>query len=735
MNQKAGLVSPLGGFGGLLCISLCLACPIHSAFAQERKIIFGGEYAYPPFEWDDRGAARGFNIDLENAIAEVGGVEYEHRLNVWPVTLRALEAGDVDVVPMFYSAQRAQKFAFTPPFQFVDHNIFGAVGSARISSIEELSTYRVAVEEASYAQQTIAEQEGLQIELVLTPTTLSALEAVAGDRADYAVLAAPTANYLIRTRTLPLESVSLPFWPRSYGFAVQNDRVELSEWLTQRLYEVLRSGTYDQIYSRWEDHLAPTTQRGYSRLVVVALISAMLVAVVGLVWVWRLRRTLIANTRDALREAKQRRSAEARARWVANHNPDTDLPRQQFFMRRVSQLLSRAKVGPDQPIKQVVAIKLADLDKTIRTFGHKAGATALRCFADQLRAMKFEALGQIGRDVILIFADKGQIDSELRAVASLRDTLVLNTQGTPRLFAGVATWPAHGSSLADLLKSAETALAVAVETRQSWVEYRPSMQPDGADLELLEIFQKTAGAGLYSVYQPQIDIQSGRVVGAEALARWDAQGIGPVSPERFIPLLEDAGIIRHVTTRMLRESIRLAADLRRAGCPCPLSVNVAISDLLGEKLQKTVFDTLRAHKGEARDLRLEITETSFTEQSEAIRSIIAKFLEDGIDTSIDDFGTGYSSLSYLSDFPIKEVKIDRSFVNGMTRKPEYKSIVHSTITMAHELCLLVVAEGVETEAELKMLRRLGCDRAQGYLISKPLREKEFMAFLQSPRAT
>lgn len=718
------------GVRGLVCVALGYTLGVSNLWAEETKIVFGGEAAYPPFEWNDRGTPRGFNIELEQAIAEAGGVEVEHRLGDWSETIRALEAGDVDVVPMFFSEQRERSFVFTPPFQFVSHGIYAREGTAHISSVDDLAGSHIAVERASYAHQYI-EAEGLSVQLVLTPNTLTALQAVADGRAEYAALAAPTANYLIRARNLALNNVGPPLWPRSYAFAVRKDRIELAEWLTQRFYEVLRTGAYQQVYGRWEDQLALTEEGTLARVFGYATLPATVLALLGLVWAWRLRGTVLARTRSLVDEVERRRDAEAQARRAFDYDAATGLPRLHYFSQQVDALLTRANSDRRTPPQQVVALKLADVDRTIRTFGHGAGRDAVRAFADHLSSMNFAALGVSGRDVFFAFGESERIASKLRRMASPSDTLVLGAHDTPRLFAGAATWPQHGRTLEQLLRRTETALAVAVEKRQGWVEYRSSMEPDEEALKLIDLFRKTAGAGLYPVYQPQMDIRSGQLVGAEALARWDAQGVGPVPPRKFIPLLEDAGLVRHVTTRMVREAVRVAAELRRRGTPCPISVNVSVTDLLGDKLQKTVFEALRTHDGKAGDLKLELTETSVAERSDAIQGVITRLRESGIRTSIDDFGTGYSSLSYLSDFPVQEVKIDRSFVKGMVNRPQDKSIVDSTIAMAHALRLLVVAEGVEHATQLDMLRAAGCDRAQGFLISKPLKESEFADFVRT----
>ncbi|HVY63311.1 MAG TPA: EAL domain-containing protein [Gammaproteobacteria bacterium] len=691
-------------------------------------LVFGGDAAYPPFESLEHGTPRGFDIDLEDAIAAAGGARAEHRLGNWPDAIRALQSGAVDVLALFESPERAQTMAFTPPFYFVNHGIYARRDFGNVTDIGELRGRKVAVEELSYAHQRI-EAQSLPFELVLTSNTLTALEAVRDHRADFAILAAPTSNRLIRDRKLPLRDVGPPVWPRGYVFAVRKDRAELAAWLTQQFFTVLRDGTYQDVYARWQTELGPAEQSTASHWLAFAAVPLGVLLALGLAWAWKLRRALVAGTRRLVEEARRRTAAESQARWVADHDVYTDMPRLHHFSAEVGGLLARLapSTGPE---KQIVALKLVDIDRTIRTLGHEAGIAAMRAFGQMLRSMDFDACCQTGRDVYLVFGDRQQIQQKLFGVVSPSDTVILDGAQIPRMYAGIATWPKHGSTLPELLRRAETALAVASQRHETWVEYQRSMEPDETDLKLLELFRGTSAAGIYPAFQPQVDIRSGAVVGAEALARWDPPGIGPVGPDRFIPLLEDAGLVRHVTARMLREAVRVSAELRRLGAPCPIGVNVTASDLLSHKTPKAIFKVLRAHDGLPGDLKLELTETGVAERPDTIRWMIARLREAGVYTSIDDFGTGYSSLAYLSDFPIQELKIDRSFVAGMLTRAQDRSIVRSTIAMAHELGLLVVAEGVETRHQLDMLRADGCDRAQGYLIARPLPEREFVEFVR-----
>ncbi len=726
--------------GTRTCLALLLCAvlfPVTPALAQrpflhDDRIVIGGDAHYPPFEWVDDGRAEGFYVDLSEALAKAGGAEVENRLGLWPDAIRALESGKVDAVAMFRSADREKEFLFTEPFFFVNHGIYARAGAPNVSSLHDLEHRRIAVEELSYAHQRLRDS-AFPADLVLTANTVDALDAVQAGRADYALLAAPTANYLIRELGLGLRDVGPPLWPRGYAFAVRKDRVALARWLDANMAAILKNGTFASVYDRWRSRLEPSAEHQLSRGLELALLPLAVLALFGLAWACKLRRSVRAGTDVLESESRRRLAAESRVRWATDHDAYTDLPRLHHFAAAVQTALDEGSAEATAPVL-VVAIRLADLDRTLRTLGHEAALAASREFAARLRSMPFAACGQ-SRDVFFAFGDKQTIEAQLGRGQAGIDTLVLAGGAPLQVYCGSALWPADGGRADELLRRAEAALSVAVVRREPWVEYRSSLEPDEADLELLEQFRQTRGAGLQAAFQPQFDLRTGRIVGAEALARWTPAGFGPVPPGRFIPLLEDAGLIRWVTKRMIGEARRVADVIRDAGFVCPISVNVCVSDLLDATTRGHVFGLLRAHELGNADIKLELTETEVADKPEAIGLVIEQLKTQGIPVSIDDFGTGYSTLSHLSNFAVQEVKIDRSFVARMTRRSQDRSIVRSTIAMAHDLGLIVVAEGIETDIQAELLRQDGCDRAQGFLYAKPMSEADFLACLRAQDET
>jgi EAL domain-containing protein (putative c-di-GMP-specific phosphodiesterase class I) len=234
-------------------------------------------------------------------------------------------------------------------------------------------------------------------------------------------------------------------------------------------------------------------------------------------------------------------------------------------------------------------------------------------------------------------------------------------------------------------------------------------------------------------YQPKVDVRSGRVIGAEALMRWHHPRHGLVMPDRFIPVAERSGLIRSITMFAVEAAVRECRRWMDTGLDLTVSVNLSTRDLIDVQLPDEIGHLLTQWRVPATRLELEITESVIMADPMRARGVVARLREMGVHVAIDDFGSGYSSLGYLKRLPVNDLKIDKSFVLGMSEDEGDVVIVQSTIDLAHNLGLRVVAEGVETEVVLNRLRGMGCDVAQGYLISEPLPAARFVQWLDTSR--
>lgn len=727
-----GLSQVNGKAGPWLNLFLCLSLFVSTASAATAvngRLVFGGDAVYPPFEWKEGGRSVGFNIDLARTLTESEGVETNYQLGQWSSTIAALQQGDIDVVAMFVSDVRDKEFLFTSPFHYVTHVAYAREGATAVYDLSGLSGEFVAIENQSYAQQQFEEvQSGAS--LVLTAGTLDALRAVVEGKAAYAVLAAPTADNLIEAYGLPLQRKSPPFWPRGYAFAVRRDRPELRNWLQENLEAVIANGGYLAVYHKWEDELHPQKQDSGARTIVVAWVITALLAVVALVAVfsWSLQRKVRARTSD-LNLARQRaEQAESHALYLADYEPTTHLPRQHLFQALADEFLTKVRRSKRQK-PEVMLFKLVDMNELISTFGNAVVEDFVREFAKQLRSRVMGCHSYFGRGVFAACSDAEAFAQFVRFIES-QDS---DRNNYPNIVMGSATFSEAGETSAELISHAELALAIAQSEQQRLVAYHPAMEPDPLDLEIVSVFRANRLDGLYAVFQPQVDLRTNAVIGAEALVRWEHPVHGNIAPAKFIPLVEKAGAIAGITALMVNEAARVGSRLRSMGCPVPISVNVAVQDLLCANLPDVIAEALERHGGRPGDIKIELTETSFTDDLHRIKQRLEQLDRMGVNISIDDFGTGYSTLAYLSILPITELKIDRTFVHDIASNGTNHAIVRSTILMAKELRLKTMAEGAENMATVDLLAADGCDGVQGFAISRPLSETQFLQFLEEQR--
>lgn len=298
---------------------------------------------------------------------------------------------------------------------------------------------------------------------------------------------------------------------------------------------------------------------------------------------------------------------------------------------------------------------------------------------------------------------------------------------------GIALFPQHGKTADVLLKNAELAMYTAKETRRGHAIYKPEMG-HGSPRQLVlasKLREAITNKQIEAVYQPKIDVGSGKIFGAEALARWHNAGLGRITPDEFIPIAEQTGSIRELTYQIIDKAMRQAEQWHRSGNPLSVSVNLSAQVLDDPHLLDNIRATLATISIPASCLTLEVTETTMMTNAERSLVILKQLADLNIQISIDDFGTGYSSLAYLKRLPANELKIDKSFVLDMLNNQSDATIVQATINLAHNLGLKVVAEGVASLEISEELNRLGCDYLQGFHISKALATGEFQEFIRS----
>jgi diguanylate cyclase (GGDEF)-like protein len=442
----------------------------------------------------------------------------------------------------------------------------------------------------------------------------------------------------------------------------------------------------------------------------------------------------LAQAFETMREGIRQREAEIGrlAYWDAL----TGLPNRQWFRERVGHAVAHSQVRPD-PFA-VMVLNVDRFREVNDALGHELGDHLLQEAAQRLKSRAQRCGAQVARlggdefAVLVPGVDAARArEKAFELLQAFVDPLQLG-EHTVDLGAslGVAAGLEHGADADTLLRRADMAMYAAKRTQAGVAVYEPGMDASSArSLSLLsELRHAVAHDELRLFLQPKVALATGQVTGAEALLRWQHPQRGLVAPMNFIPFAEQTGFIRALTEWVLERSVRMLEDLADLGLQAKLSVNLSTRDLSDPELPARV-ERLLARRGVApHSLCLEITESAMMEDPQRALQTLQRLHDMGLRLSIDDFGTGYSSLAYLKRLPVHELKIDRSFVMNMERDLDDAKIVRSTIDLAHNLGLYVVAEGVETLKALKLLGGLLCDEAQGYLIARPMPAEEFSAW-------
>lgn len=440
-------------------------------------------------------------------------------------------------------------------------------------------------------------------------------------------------------------------------------------------------------------------------------------------------------------DISERKASEERVRHLAYHDPLTGLANRFSLHERLTQALDLAVRN-----KRLLAIMLLDLDhfKIINdTLGHPTGDQLLIQVAQRLSSSvrHSDFVARLGGDEFVIMLPEIDASGDVAHVAdkilkSLSEPYLINGQElrtSPSI--GICLYPEDATEDQDLIKKADVAMYHAkANGRGNYQFFNEGMQQ--AALKRIRIERDLRVALVKQQfmlhYQPQLDLTTGQLVAVEALVRWQHPEHGMVSPMEFIPIAEETGLIIPIGDWVIQEACRQLAQWRTGGINhIRMSVNLAASQFSDRDLPARIQEILAQYDLPSGSLDLEVTE-SMTMKSPTDTVAMMKVLTGhGQSLSIDDFGTGYSSLAYLKLFPISTLKIDRSFVKDIETDADDASICDITVLLAHKLGMKVVAEGVETEAQLKYLLSIGCEKIQGYLISRPLPADQMERFIRS----
>lgn len=426
----------------------------------------------------------------------------------------------------------------------------------------------------------------------------------------------------------------------------------------------------------------------------------------------------------------ERRKHEDTIKKLAFYDSLTGLPNRLLFNDRLSQCLVKARRHGE-----LLAVMFLDLDrfKNVNdTLGHDTGDLLLIAVADRLKKTirEGDTVSRLGGDeFVMMFPDMNSADDvstvSRKIIEKMSEVFILNgVEVYVTASIGVSVFPENGSDVESLLKNADAALYFAKEQgRNNYHFYSSAINSNAVRrMRMQSNLRKALHEREFVVhYQPQLDLTNGRIVGAEALIRWQHPDYGLLGPREFISLAEETGIITSIGESLLLTACAQNKAWQKAGLPAiRMAVNISTYQVIHRGFLDMLKRLLDEVEIEPRYLDLEFTENIVIKNTDLVRSTFNELKSLGINCSIDDFGTGYSALNYLKYLPINRLKLDRSFVISLAKDPNDKAISRAVITMAHELNLKVTAEGVETIQQLEFLRAHRCDEAQGFLFSKPL---------------
>lgn len=441
---------------------------------------------------------------------------------------------------------------------------------------------------------------------------------------------------------------------------------------------------------------------------------------------------------DVLRQKEKHMAMESKMRYLTHYDSQTGMPSRALFEDRLTEICKQSSIKS----VTVLIVHLRRYHDIAQMLGPEVGPLIARTMATRLESTlnaipiarinesKFGAILQDPEGLDVVEELAWQIHRALSEAIKLDGKdLFLDP------FVGIAAYPHDGAPL-EVLKHAMQAATIPDSPGHCRFFCADMDQSSRLRINLDSALRLALERQEFALhYQPQVDLVSGQIIGAEALLRWQSRDYGAISPQDFIPLLEDNGMIAEVGEWVLREACMTAKQWQQAGLPpFRVAVNLSAKQFHGDDIQTMVKHVLDVTRLDPKWLELELTESLVLQNAENVINTMHELKSQGISFALDDFGTGFSSLSYLQRLPVARIKIDHSFVTNITSNPNDAAIVRAVVGMAHSLGIRVIAEGVETEGQLGFLRGVACEEIQGYFFSRPLPMDEFALLLREGRS-
>lgn len=732
----------------LLCLFISLAL-ILTGFVKPKgsqrntfKVV--GDDNHPPYEFvDENGEYKGFNVDIMKAISKEIGVEVELLPMSWFTALYELNYGDADIIQgMSKTAERENKYLFMTSTMTNKQVIFVRNENKLISNLEDLSGHEVSFQEGDVNEERLREVSGI----IYKPkeNQREGILALINGEVDAFVGNMEVGLYNIQKlgKSKDVKIVGQPLSIVKYGPATLKGNEEIVSLFNKGMDAIKKNGTYDKIYGKWFGQVYIEKKNVFKEFIKQVLVIGLVIGLILLfMYLWNKQLSKEVDIRTIeLQEANNKLTAHRNQIYnLAYYDSVTGLPNRLYFVEKFKSILNEI---PSDGLK--LAILCLDLDnfKNINdSLGHNTGDKVLRQVGNRLEnnLRQGDILARFGGDEFLILMKDFQNSEE---VLDFANCIVEKVQEPFSVYGvnnfltcsiGISIYPEGGVDVITLLKNADMAMYKAKEQGgNSLYIYDENLSiVEINKINLLNQLREAKKRDEYVLYyQPKVLLEDEKILGMEALIRWDNPSKGLLYPNTFIPLAEETDIILSIGEWALGEACRQSKLWMDKGHrPKRVSVNISARQFQQGNLLDIVKNVLKKENYEPKYLELEITESTAVIDIDYTINLLKKLKGLGVYISMDDFGTGYSNLNYLKEMSVDELKIDKSFIQDININEKSMLIIKATIHLAHELGLKVTAEGVETEEQIQFLREYNCDHIQGYYYCKPLPPEKFEELL------
>lgn len=712
-----------------------------------------GIYVNPPLIGINAEGPRGLVIDLLEEAARREGWKIHYIAASFAELLEMGQNRQIDLIAAIaYTPERAQVLEFNREAMLTNWGVIYRHRDVVVDSVLDLSGLRIAVKAGdthASALESMLREFNVQADLRPVADYREVMQMLAHGEVDAAAV-----NRLVGRQFRVPEGIPthIIFNPVELHFAsARPEMTPVLQAIDRHLKDLKAQpgSLYHQAMNRWLGDTGESSRPlpDWHPLVLAGL-ALLTLLVIGLSLFLRQQirhhtQALRAQSEALAQEVREREQAQERLNELAYSDSLTQLPNRALFQDRLHQAMEYAKRHD-----RLIALLFIDLDDFKRvndSLGHAAGDRLLqeiaRRFGRVLR--ETDTLARLGGDEFtVILTDINRPEDAVTFVRKLLDSLrapfILGEQSiTMSASIGITLYPSDDTAEADLLKDADTAMYQAKSRGKNTFDfYAPELtQSVRARLTMEGELRAALDSNQFLLhYQPIVSLNGAGVRGVEALVRWQHPTRGLVSPDEFIPVAEDAGLIHDLGDWVIDTACAQLAQWDARGLSqLTLALNLSPVQFRRDGLVSRIARRLRQHHIPSNRIHLEITESLLMEQNRHVAETLQTLDAMGIGLCIDDFGTGYSALNYLRHFPIQQLKVDKSFVEDMLHAEDTRALVRAIVLMAHALRLEVVAEGVEEKSQLELLREMGCDQVQGYLLSRPLPAAEIPGWIDSQR--